>query len=123
MPTCSPLCAPDPACYSTRGFGLPGVARPSVRHLARAADHPARPTRFYTKDVGELWRAPPGARCFFGGSVERLKGKVALVTGSARGIGEATARRLAAEGATVVISDVDEERGRAVAADLRVTFL
>ena len=36
-----------------------------------------------------------------------IKGKVALVTGSARGIGEATLRMLACEGARVVISDID----------------
>jgi NAD(P)-dependent dehydrogenase (short-subunit alcohol dehydrogenase family) len=38
----------------------------------------------------------------------RFDGKVAIVTGSARGIGRATAHRLASEGATVVINDVNE---------------
>ena len=41
-----------------------------------------------------------------------LAGKVALVTGSARGIGFATARALIARGASVVLVDLDERRGR-----------
>lgn len=48
----------------------------------------------------------------------KLRGKVALVTGAANGIGEATVRRLAQAGATVVIADVDVERGEAIAAEL-----
>jgi NAD(P)-dependent dehydrogenase (short-subunit alcohol dehydrogenase family) len=49
----------------------------------------------------------------------RLAGRVALVTGAGGGIGEATARRLAAEGAALVLNDVDGERVEAVAASLR----
>jgi NAD(P)-dependent dehydrogenase (short-subunit alcohol dehydrogenase family) len=41
-------------------------------------------------------------------------GRVALVTGAANGIGAATARRLAAAGATVIVADVDEAAGEAV---------
>ncbi len=48
----------------------------------------------------------------------RFKGKVAIVTGAAGGIGEAYARALATEGASVVIADLDEERGGKVAADI-----
>jgi len=48
----------------------------------------------------------------------RLTGKVALITGAGQGIGEAYARRFAAEGATVVVADVNEEKGKAVAAAL-----
>ena len=49
---------------------------------------------------------------------DRLAGKVALVTGAARGQGEAEARRFVAEGARVVLGDVLEDEGNAVAASL-----
>jgi 3alpha(or 20beta)-hydroxysteroid dehydrogenase len=48
----------------------------------------------------------------------RLEDKVAIITGSARGTGEATARRFVAEGGRVVISDVLDEQGEKVAAEL-----
>jgi NAD(P)-dependent dehydrogenase (short-subunit alcohol dehydrogenase family) len=51
--------------------------------------------------------------------LDRFKGQVAIVTGGASGIGEATCRRLAAEGATVVVADVNGERADAVAGELR----
>ncbi len=44
--------------------------------------------------------------------MERFLNKVAIVTGAARGIGRACARAFAAEGACVVIADIDEEEGR-----------
>jgi NAD(P)-dependent dehydrogenase (short-subunit alcohol dehydrogenase family) len=50
--------------------------------------------------------------------VSRLDGKIALVTGAAGGLGRATARALAAEGAVVVAADVDEAGARAIAAEL-----
>ena len=48
---------------------------------------------------------------------ERMTGMIALVTGGASGIGLATGRRLAAEGATVVLADVAFARGEAAAAE------
>lgn len=50
--------------------------------------------------------------------MDRLNGKVAIVTGAARGIGAATAARLAADGAAVVINDLDAEPAEAVAAEI-----
>lgn len=44
--------------------------------------------------------------------MNRMKGKTALVTGAAKGLGEATAAMLAREGARVMLTDVDEESGR-----------
>lgn len=52
-----------------------------------------------------------------------LKGKVAIITGSARGIGAATARRLAEEGVKVVITDIQQELAQATAAKLRADGL
>lgn len=46
--------------------------------------------------------------------MDGLSGNVAIVTGASKGIGRATATRLADEGASVVVADVDEAEGRAV---------
>ncbi len=48
----------------------------------------------------------------------RLEGKVALITGAAGGIGAAAARRLAREGARLLLTDADEERALALAKEL-----
>ena len=48
----------------------------------------------------------------------RLDGKVALVTGGSGGIGSATLRRFAAEGAAVVCTDINDEGGEKLVAEL-----
>lgn len=49
----------------------------------------------------------------------RLRGEVAIVTGAARGIGEATSRLLALEGAMVVLTDLDEQAGQTATEAIR----
>jgi NAD(P)-dependent dehydrogenase (short-subunit alcohol dehydrogenase family) len=51
--------------------------------------------------------------------MKRFDGQVAVVTGGARGIGAATARRLATEGAAVVLTDVLDEEGERLATEIR----
>jgi NAD(P)-dependent dehydrogenase (short-subunit alcohol dehydrogenase family) len=52
----------------------------------------------------------------------RLEGKVALVTGAAQGIGAAIARAFTTEGATVWLTDINEDKGRELAAELGQRF-
>jgi len=52
-----------------------------------------------------------------------IKGKVFIVTGGASGLGEGTARMLAEAGATVVVADLQEEQGAAVAAEIGGRFV
>src|SRR5437764_12511591 len=54
---------------------------------------------------------------------QRLDGRVAVVTGGGSGIGLASVRRLASEGATVVVADVDERAGKAAAEEVAGRFV
>jgi len=55
--------------------------------------------------------------------MDRLQDRVAVITGAASGIGLASARRLAAEGAKVVVADLNEEAGGPVAEELGGLFV
>jgi NAD(P)-dependent dehydrogenase (short-subunit alcohol dehydrogenase family) len=50
--------------------------------------------------------------------VDRLQGRAALVTGAASGIGQATAKRLASEGAAVLVTDIQDAAGTQVVKDI-----
>ena len=55
--------------------------------------------------------------------MERLQGRVAVITGGVGGIGLATAKRMASEGATVVIVDMNDEAGEAAARDVSGKYI
>ncbi|WP_299782884.1 glucose 1-dehydrogenase [uncultured Formosa sp.] len=50
--------------------------------------------------------------------MNRLKGKIAIITGASQGMGETHARAFVGEGAKVILTDLNEERGQTIAAEL-----
>jgi NAD(P)-dependent dehydrogenase (short-subunit alcohol dehydrogenase family) len=69
-------------------------------------------------------RASAASTHFPSGTVSfGLGGRVCIVTGAAQGIGEACARRLAREGANVIVGDVDDARGRELAQEIQGLYV
>src|SRR6478672_12110451 len=66
--------------------------------------------------------AAPGGRASMLPAME-LSGTAAIISGGASGLGEATARELAGAGSTVVIADLNEERGKKVADEIGGEFV
>src|SRR3954466_7317470 len=85
--------------YGPDGPLRPGTARPGVLEWARPR-HPRA-----NEESPEM---------------SRYEGRVAVVTGSARGIGAATAARLASEGASVAVLDLDQSAAQVTAGGLPV---
>ena len=55
--------------------------------------------------------------------MSRLNGRVVLITGAAKGQGAAEARLAAAEGATVVVADIDDEEGAEIAGEVGGSYV
>src|SRR6266496_3259296 len=79
-------------------------------HTPRRREHHANSAVGGTEPVRAGGARHSKLRCM------KLNGTAAIVTGGASGLGEATARELAAAGCAVVVADLNEEQGKAVAA-------
>src|SRR5207237_2291983 len=102
----------------------PGPARLRPDREGRKSDGGSDPTAAQTRRSGPptaLWRPGPHRAMASAEGLRigsRLSGKVAVITGSSRGIGLAVARAFLSEGAQVVVNSRDPERAEAVAAKL-----
>src|ERR1700744_3706170 len=74
----------------------------------------------YGARIGQPTDSAPGRHRLDGRDAvaERLAGKVALISGGARGMGASHVRKLVAEGAKVVFGDILDDEGKAVAAEV-----
>jgi hypothetical protein len=90
--------------------------RPTSRRRTTPCSSSARAS----SGASPRWRAEAGSIAGMAARYD-LDGKVALVTGGARGIGLATARALAARGASVVIVDLDQQAAEAAARQVHDT--
>jgi NAD(P)-dependent dehydrogenase (short-subunit alcohol dehydrogenase family) len=102
------------------GIGVDDESReqPPASAAAAASTTSARVGRIMSRDLGQKVADRSGISYYDGARVKRLDGKIAIVTGGARGIGRAIVETFAAEGATVAVFDVDESGAQDVARDL-----
>src|SRR5262249_61212494 len=101
-----------PAAWSPSGGPSPRDSSPMRARLVSVAGPGSQ---------GSAWaplRFSPPRLPRYASPMGRLEGKVAIVTGGASGIGAATVRRFAAEGAAVVCADVDEGGGSRLVAEI-----
>ena len=105
-------CAVDP----DRRHRAVRAQRRRAGRVRRRRRRPLRATRRTSSSPPSSPRSPTGSGSVASNDSERpssrLAGRIAVITGGGSGIGLASARRLAAEGARVVIADLDADTGR-----------